>query len=51
MRIILQCKTRDPFFFVNFSGINVKKVFIFTIKDGITLDDIDNGSPIRLKEL
>ncbi len=51
MKIVLQCKTRDRFFFFHYSGISVKKTLVLTLKNGLSESDIDNGCPLTIKEL
>lgn len=51
MKILLKSKARDPFFLFHYSGISIKKSLVLTMKNGISESDIDNGSPLTLKEL
>lgn len=50
-RLLVQCRTRDPYFLINLSGITNKKTIILTLKDNVSDEQIVNAEPFLFKDL
>jgi hypothetical protein len=50
-RLLVQCKTRDPYFLINLSGITNKKTIILSLKENVSDEQIVNAEPFLFKDL